>query len=132
MKPEVGQSAPPRINPGAFNRAGVETEAGEVEIRLSRYGNWMVHVRPPGAAEWRFVGSGDMESGRLVSNQVAAVEDEIGAALDAMPAAWGARSGRAVSAPRTWRQCSRATRRSSGMRSPGRWSGKRPSPRRCR
>lgn len=77
MEPDTGQSAPPRINPGAFSRAIVETEAGEIEARLSRYGNWMIHVRPPGAAEWRFVGGGDMESGRLVSNQVAAVEDTV-------------------------------------------------------
>lgn len=54
-----------RINPGCFSRAGVENEAGEVEIRLSRYGNWMVHIRRPGETEWRIACSGDMEGGVL-------------------------------------------------------------------
>lgn len=88
MEPDTGQGAPPRINPGAFSRAIVETEAGEIEARLSRYGNWMIHVRPPGASDWRIVGSGDIESGRIVGKPAAGVEDTVSfGPLTILPAA---------------------------------------------
>jgi DNA-binding response OmpR family regulator len=60
------ESRVPRINPGCFTRAIVEGEAGEIEARLSRYGNWMVHLRRPGETDWRLVCGGDMENGVLV------------------------------------------------------------------
>jgi DNA-binding response OmpR family regulator len=66
-----------RINPGSFNRAGVETEAGEIEVRLSRYGNWMVHIRAAGAREWRIACTGDMESGVLVTEAQGERPDEM-------------------------------------------------------
>lgn len=56
-----------RINPGCFSRAGVENEAGEIEVRLSRYGNWIVHVRRAGETQWRIACNGDMETGVLAS-----------------------------------------------------------------
>lgn len=56
-----------RINPGCFSRAGVENEAGEIEVRLSRYGNWIVHIRRAGEVQWRIACNGDMETGVLVS-----------------------------------------------------------------
>lgn len=66
-----------RINPGSFNRAGVGTEAGEVEIRLSPYGNWMVHIRKAGSSEWRIACTGDMESGVLVTEPQSAGQDQM-------------------------------------------------------
>jgi DNA-binding response OmpR family regulator len=48
----------------------VENEAGEVELRLSRYGNWMVHIRRAGESSWRIACSGDLESGILASESV--------------------------------------------------------------
>lgn len=56
-----------RINPGCFSRAGVENEAGEIEVRLSRYGNWMVHIRRAGESRWRIACNGDMETGVLTT-----------------------------------------------------------------
>jgi DNA-binding response OmpR family regulator len=67
----------PRINPGCFTRAIVEGEAGEIEARLSRYGNWMVHLRRPGETEWRLACSGDMENGVLVGKPSVPGEDAI-------------------------------------------------------
>lgn len=59
-----------RINPGCFSRAMIENEAGEVELRLSRYGNWMVHIRRAGESSWRVACSGDLESGVLASESL--------------------------------------------------------------
>jgi len=59
-----------RINPGCFSRARVENDAGEVEVRLSRYGNWMVHIRGAGESDWRIACSGDLEGGVLASEPV--------------------------------------------------------------
>jgi len=67
----------PRINPGCFTRAIVEGEAGEIEARLSRYGNWMVHLRRPGETDWRLACRGDMENGALVGRASAPGEDTI-------------------------------------------------------
>lgn len=54
-----------RINPGAFTKAAIGNDAGEVELSLSRHGNWVVHIRRPGEAEWRIACNGDMEAGIL-------------------------------------------------------------------
>jgi DNA-binding winged helix-turn-helix (wHTH) protein len=72
-----GEPQVARINPGAFNRAGVGTEAGEVEIRLSPYGNWMVHIRKAGSPEWRIACAGDMESGVLVTEPQSEAQDQM-------------------------------------------------------
>jgi DNA-binding response OmpR family regulator len=66
-----------RISPGCFTRAIVEGEAGEIEARLSRYGNWMVHIRRPGESDWRLACSGDIESGVLVGKPSVPGEDMI-------------------------------------------------------
>jgi DNA-binding response OmpR family regulator len=70
MDASTGGSPVVRINPGCFSRARVENEAGEVEVRLSRYGNWMVHIRGAGESSWRIACSGDLESGVLASESV--------------------------------------------------------------
>ena len=67
-----------RINPGCFSRARVENEVGEVEVRLSRYGNWMVHIRRPGETEWRIACNGDMEGGVLASDLAGGEETHFG------------------------------------------------------
>lgn len=70
MDASIDSSPVVRINPGCFSRARVENEAGEVELRLSRYGNWMVHIRRAGESSWRIACSGDLESGVLASESV--------------------------------------------------------------
>jgi DNA-binding response OmpR family regulator len=77
MDASIDQVRVARINPGSFNRAGVETEAGEIEVRLSRYGNWMVHIRAAGATEWRIACTGDMESGVLATEPQSASQDQM-------------------------------------------------------
>jgi DNA-binding response OmpR family regulator len=67
MDASIDSNTVVRINPGCFSRAGVENEAGEIEVRLSRYGNWMVHIRRAGEVQWRIACSGDMETGVLRS-----------------------------------------------------------------
>jgi DNA-binding winged helix-turn-helix (wHTH) protein len=67
MDASIDTSPVVRINPGCFSRAGVENEAGEIEVRLSRYGNWMVHVRRAGETQWRIACNGDMETGVLAT-----------------------------------------------------------------
>jgi DNA-binding response OmpR family regulator len=77
MDASIDEAQVVRINPGAFNRAGVETEAGEVEIRLSRYGNWMVHIREAGSSEWSIACTGDMKSGVLVTEPLSEDQDRM-------------------------------------------------------
>lgn len=77
MDASIDEAQVVRINPGAFNRAGVETEAGEVEIRLSRYGNWMVHIREVGSSEWKIACTGDMDSGVLVTEPLSEAQDRM-------------------------------------------------------
>lgn len=77
MDASIDEAQVVRINPGSFNRAGVETEAGEVEIRLSRYGNWMVHIREVGSSEWKIACTGDMDSGVLVTEPLSEAQDRM-------------------------------------------------------
>lgn len=58
MDASIDTSPVMRINPGCFSRAVVENEAGEIEVRLSRYGNWIVHVRRAGETQWRIACNG--------------------------------------------------------------------------
>lgn len=71
MGRSIDSSSLIRINPGCFSRARVENEAGEVEIRLSRYGNWMVHIRAAGEPDWRIACNGDLEGGVVASESTA-------------------------------------------------------------
>lgn len=77
MDASINENPVTRINPGCFNRAGVETEAGEIEVRLSIYGNWMVHIRPVGEESWKVACTGDMESGVLVTEPLSPNQDEL-------------------------------------------------------
>lgn len=61
MGASTNDNAVTRINPGAFSRAAIENEAGEVEVRLSRYGNWFVQIRRPGETKWTVACQGQME-----------------------------------------------------------------------
>lgn len=70
MDASIDSSPVTRINPGCFSRARVENDAGEVEVRLSRYGNWMVHIRKAGESDWKIACSGDLETGVLASESV--------------------------------------------------------------
>jgi DNA-binding response OmpR family regulator len=63
MDPSIDNEPVVRLSPGCFSRASVATEAGEVEVRLSRYGNWIVHIRRDGEKDWRIACNGDIEVG---------------------------------------------------------------------
>lgn len=49
--------------PGRFTRVYIETEAGELEARMSTRGNWELRVRRPEEGDWRLACRGDLECG---------------------------------------------------------------------
>jgi len=51
------------LAPGRFTKVSVETNAGELEARLSEYGNWEVRVRRGDEPNWRHACAGDLCSG---------------------------------------------------------------------
>ncbi|HWB69769.1 MAG TPA: winged helix-turn-helix domain-containing protein [Solirubrobacterales bacterium] len=53
------------LGPGRFTRVFVENETGQLEARLSQFGNWELHIRPAGATDWRLACRGDLDSGAL-------------------------------------------------------------------
>lgn len=54
---------PSSLSPGRFTRVSVQTAAGEIEARLSDFGNWELRVRRDGELAWRHACSGNVESG---------------------------------------------------------------------
>jgi DNA-binding response OmpR family regulator len=61
---------PPR-NPGNFTKVSVETQAGELEARLSEYGTWEVRIRQHHESTWKHACSGDLSSGHQTMLPVA-------------------------------------------------------------
>ena len=49
--------------PGRFTRVYIETEAGELEARMSTRGNWELRVRRPEEGDWRLACRGDLDCG---------------------------------------------------------------------
>lgn len=49
--------------PGRFTRVFIETEAGELEARMSTRGFWELRVRPSEEREWRLACRGDLDCG---------------------------------------------------------------------
>lgn len=53
------------VGPGRFTRVFVENDAGQLEARLTQFGNWELRLRPAGAVDWRLACRGDLDSGAL-------------------------------------------------------------------
>ncbi|MBS1884638.1 MAG: winged helix-turn-helix transcriptional regulator [Actinobacteria bacterium] len=51
------------LDPGRFTKVSVETQAGELEARLSEYGNWEVRIRRHDETTWKHACRGDLNSG---------------------------------------------------------------------
>lgn len=49
--------------PGRFTRVYIETEAGELEARMSTRGNWELRLRPSEDRDWRLACRGDLHCG---------------------------------------------------------------------
>lgn len=63
-------------NPGRFTRVFVETRAGEIEARLSEYGNWELRVRRQEDSTWRLACNGDLDCGAVTSQPVVLPQEE--------------------------------------------------------
>lgn len=53
------------LGPGRFTRVFVENEAGQLEARLSQFGNWELRIRSAGDTDWHLACRGDLDSGTL-------------------------------------------------------------------
>jgi DNA-binding response OmpR family regulator len=49
--------------PGRLTRASIHSQAGDVELRLSLAGNWVLAIRCEGDREWHVACSGDLSGG---------------------------------------------------------------------
>jgi DNA-binding response OmpR family regulator len=49
--------------PGRFTRVFIETDAGELEARMSTRGNWELRLRAAEEGEWRLACRGDLDCG---------------------------------------------------------------------
>jgi len=62
--------------PGRFTRVTIETKAGEIEARLSQYGNWELRVRRHEDETWRLACSGDLDCGAVTKTPVIQTAEE--------------------------------------------------------
>lgn len=69
-------SSPRRACPGRFTRVSVQTQAGEIEARLSEMGNWELRVRRDEETSWRLACMGDVNSGAATSEPAIAAAEE--------------------------------------------------------
>lgn len=67
----------PEFDPGRFTKVAVETRSGELEARLSEYGNWEVRVRRHDDPTWKQACRGDLNSGSQTTLPVAPKTVEI-------------------------------------------------------
>jgi len=56
-----------QVSPGRFTRVSVQTQAGEIEARLSEMGNWDLRIRREEEATWRLACSGDLDGGAMTN-----------------------------------------------------------------
>lgn len=78
MDASIDHDAAIRLNnPGRFTRVFVETKAGEMEARLSEYGNWEVRVRRHEDETWKLACSGDLDCGAVSPHPVVPAEKTI-------------------------------------------------------
>jgi DNA-binding winged helix-turn-helix (wHTH) protein len=63
-------------NPGRFTKVFVQTEAGEIEARLSDLGNWELRVRREEDSSWRLACRGDLDCGAVTSEPVVVPREE--------------------------------------------------------
>jgi DNA-binding response OmpR family regulator len=50
-------------DPGRLTRAAIHSQAGDVKLRLSLAGNWVLAIRREGEREWHVACSGDLSGG---------------------------------------------------------------------
>ncbi|HVQ59480.1 MAG TPA: winged helix-turn-helix domain-containing protein [Solirubrobacterales bacterium] len=78
MDASVDRSSPLReVVPGRFTRVSVRTPAGEIEAKLSEYGNWELRVRRDQEMTWRLACMGDLDSGVVTAQPVTAAQEGI-------------------------------------------------------
>jgi DNA-binding response OmpR family regulator len=63
-------------DPGRFTRVLVQTRAGEIEARLSEYGNWELRVRRHEDSTWRLACVGDLDCGAVTTQPVLLPDEE--------------------------------------------------------
>jgi DNA-binding response OmpR family regulator len=51
------------VVPGKFNAASLNTEGGELELRLSDGGNWQLKARASAGEDWRLLCTGHVDGG---------------------------------------------------------------------
>ncbi|MEZ5077186.1 MAG: winged helix-turn-helix domain-containing protein [Solirubrobacterales bacterium] len=67
---------PALATPGRFTRVMIETRAGEIEARLSEYGNWELKVRRHEDDTWKLACSGDLDCGVVTKTPVIQTVEE--------------------------------------------------------
>lgn len=60
---------PALASPGRFTRVMIETRAGEIEARLSEYGNRELKVRRQEDNTWKLAYGGDLDCGAVTNTQ---------------------------------------------------------------
>jgi DNA-binding winged helix-turn-helix (wHTH) protein len=63
--------------PGRFTRVSVETRAGQIEARLSEYGNWDLRVRRTDEDLWKLACAGDLDCGAVTREPVIPIQDRV-------------------------------------------------------
>ncbi len=65
------------FDPGRFTKVCLQTRAGEVEARLSEYGNWELRVRRHEDESWRLACAGDLDCGVVTTEPVLIPDEEV-------------------------------------------------------
>lgn len=65
------------FDPGRFTKVSLQTRAGEVEARLSEYGNWELRVRRHGDETWRLACAGDLDCGAVTAEPIMMPDEEV-------------------------------------------------------
>lgn len=65
------------FDPGRFTKVSLQTRAGEVEARLSEYGNWELRVRRHQDETWRLACAGDLDCGAVTAEPVLVPDEEV-------------------------------------------------------
>jgi len=77
MDASIDNDTTPRLAcPGRFTRVSVQTQAGEIEARLSEKGNWELLVRRDQDMTWRLACSGDLDCGAVSTQPVVPIVEE--------------------------------------------------------
>jgi hypothetical protein len=69
-------ASPALATPGRLTRVMIETRAGEIEARLSEYGNWELKVRRHEDDTWKLACCGDLDCDALTKTPVVQTAEE--------------------------------------------------------